>query len=296
MPRRFALVGALLCAATVSAQDPVRPPFLDAVLPIQKERQEGERESPFEDRIETDREAFTPTPRTIGAGRFAIESAYSFIDNRAAKETHSFPEMLLRYGVSDMLELRLGWNYEVGGKGSTVSGAGRFEERLPSEEGTSEANGLLRESQITYGFKLRLTGQNGWLPESSAIIMGATPTGGEATNTDIIATYVWGWELPNKWKVDMAMRYATEEEDKDHFNIWAPSAVLRVPVSERSTIHGEYFGSFTRGKEVDKQQHFLSAGGSYLITPDIEIGVRGGPGLNNDAARWFVNAGIGWRF
>lgn len=40
----------------------------------------------------------------------------------------------------------------------------------------------------------------------------------------------------------------------------------------------------------------VSPGVHYLITPDIEIGMRVGWGLNNEAARFFSNVGIGWRF
>ncbi len=67
--------------------------------------------------LETDRDAFTPATSTAGQGTAIFESSYSFIDNRSVAETHSFPEVLLRYGVNDRIELRLGWNYEVGGTG-----------------------------------------------------------------------------------------------------------------------------------------------------------------------------------
>ena len=80
--------------------------------------------SPFEDKIETDRDAFTPATKTAPVRRFILESSYSFIDNRGAPETHSFPELLLRYGLFKRLELRLGWNCEVGGGGNVVSGSG----------------------------------------------------------------------------------------------------------------------------------------------------------------------------
>ena len=43
------------------------------------------------DEIETDRDAFTPATRTVGRGRLIVESAYTFIDNRRVKETHSSP-------------------------------------------------------------------------------------------------------------------------------------------------------------------------------------------------------------
>jgi hypothetical protein len=43
------------------------------------------------DEIETDRDSFTPATTTAGRGRLVTEFAYSFIDNRTVKETHSVP-------------------------------------------------------------------------------------------------------------------------------------------------------------------------------------------------------------
>src|SRR5262245_46871064 len=74
------------------------------------------------DEIETDRDSCTPATTTSPWGRFIVEAAHSFVDNRRVAETHSYPELIVRYGLSDWIELRLGWNYEVGGAGSPVSG------------------------------------------------------------------------------------------------------------------------------------------------------------------------------
>ena len=62
------------------------------------------------DEIETDRDSFTPATKLAGIGRIIMESAYSFIENRGVASTHSYPELLFRYGLTDRLELRLGWN------------------------------------------------------------------------------------------------------------------------------------------------------------------------------------------
>ena len=58
--------------------------------------------------IETDRDSFTPATTTAGRNRLIVESAYSFFDNRGVKETHSFPELVLRFGLGDRLEFRFG--------------------------------------------------------------------------------------------------------------------------------------------------------------------------------------------
>ena len=66
--------------------------------------------------LETERDSFTQALGTMAQGRFMVESAHTFIDNKNAKETHSFPELLLRYGLTDIFEIQFGANYEVGGE------------------------------------------------------------------------------------------------------------------------------------------------------------------------------------
>lgn len=294
---RFATAAVgLLLAAAAGAQGPFRVPFLEAVRPPAEGAERAE--SPFADRIETDRDAFTPTVKTVPTGRLVLESAYSFIDNRRTFDTHSFPELVLRYGLSERVELRLGWNYEVGGGGNEVSSGGQTNTAgPPTKEATPEEPArAARESRLSYGVKLGLVEKNGWLPESALILLGQTPTRGDVTATTGGAVLIAGWELPAEWRFDVALRYATAVEAGDHFNVWSPSAVLRVPVDERRTVHVEYFGALAYGKAEPFRNHYLSAGASYLLTPDLEVGLRAGAGLNDEAPRAFINAGFGWRY
>jgi hypothetical protein len=266
----------------------LRPPGSapEGLEPAGESRPEGRAEEGSE--IETDRDSFTPATRTAGRGRLIVESAYSFIDNRGVKETHSYPELLLRYGVTEFAELRLGWNYEVGGAPNHISGS--------QVEDVIAGMGLLRESTINYGTKVRLTRQDRWIPASVVILQGYTPTSGEANDTQLVSTSAVGWVLPNRWKFDSALRFATASEGEDRFDVTAPSAVLKIPVREKWNIHGEYFGLFSRNKDQDFVRHFFSPGVHYLITPNLEVGVRVGWGLNDQSARFFSNAGVGWQF
>ncbi|MBC7854830.1 MAG: transporter [Pirellulaceae bacterium] len=252
------------------------------------ELSERDEVSPFENHIETDRDSFTPSTRTVASGMRIVESSYSFIDNRRAAETHSFPELLLRIGLAERIELRLGGNYEVGGEGSDVSGGA-------SGEAFGEGK-LVSETQLLYGLKGHLSDQSGWLPESSVILQGHTPTSGPDPATAFTAAYVLGWELPGEWKLDSAIRFGADKEHDDRFEQWVPSIVLRKTLAERWNVHAEYFGSFSQNKEHESVRHVFSPGVHYLITPDIEIGLRVGFGLNDQTARFFSNAGIGWRF
>jgi Putative MetA-pathway of phenol degradation len=255
---------------------------------LRNESPSGVAEGAEEEPLETDRDSFTPSTTVVGIGNTIFESSYSYIENREANESHSFPEILTRYGLTENLELRFGWNYEIGGGGS-VSGSGAA--------GVDEAlAGSTQESRILYGLKASLTEQEGWMPQSAVIIQAATPTSGPETATQFSSGYVFGWELPNEWRLDSAMRYAASAEEGDHFNEWAPSVVLKMPVSERITIHGEYFGIFTQNSTDDRAGQYVSPGIHYLITSSCEIGVRVGWGLSEDSAQFFSNIGLGLRF
>lgn len=250
--------------------------------------QEDESSSPEEDEIVTDRDSFTPSTNVVGRSRLVIESGYSFIDNRKAAETHSLPEILTRYGFNDMFELRFGFNYEIGGASNPISGnvPSDFEEEPIIEE----------EARLLYGTKMLLTDQKDWIPESSIIIQGFTPTSGEATATTLSSAYIFGWKLRNGSIWDSGIRYSTNSVEGDNFNVWSPSTVLKVPVGERWKAHAEYFGVFSEGQEQESTQHFFSPGIHYLISQDLEVGTRVGWGLNDQSPNFFSNIGIGIRF
>lgn len=241
------------------------------------------------DHIETDRDSLTPSAKTVGFGRTVIESSYSFIDNRDTLETHSFPELLVRIGWADWIEFRLGGNYEVGGEGGDVSG-GSASSHFEAPVGTHS------ESQVLYGLKLQLCEQTDWIPTSSLIVQGHTPTFGPDPATAITIGYVIGWELPEDWTLDSAIRFGADKEYNDRFEQWTPSIVLRKTLAERWNVHAEYFGHFSQDRRDNFQRHYFSPGVHYLITPDVEIGVRLGCGLNDDASKFFSNVGLGWRF
>lgn len=305
-PRVVAIM--LLVAAPAVGQEPARPSVLDVPPPVEFSptalntletvtgvRGEGREERPESrgrDEIETDRDSFTPSVRTAGRGRLIIESAYTFQDNRGIKETHSFPELLLRYGVADRVELRLGWNYEVGGTGNEISGSGSD---IDTATAPHSRSGLERIYRMLYGVKIGLTEQDGWRPESAVILQGYTPTGGDVTATQFVGSYVFGWELPRRSKLDAGIRYGTASNEGDRFNQWAPSVVLKVPLGEKWSVHSEYFGIFSTGRAKETNLQYVSPGVHYLVTPDFEVGVRLGWGLNDQSARFFMNAGIGWR-
>lgn len=303
MSRLMLAVSSTLVLALLSGQASAQfhQPFASTVLSqptlsseVQEFEPAGEPDEEEEDEIETDRDSFTPATTTAGFRRVIVESAWSYIDNRAVPDTNGVPELVTRYGITDLLELRLGWNWEAGGAANSISSGGSDPE-APIE------NEIERDSQLTYGFKAALTSQIDWRPQSAVILQAATPTFGIDTATSLIGTYVFGWQFGEnpygkRCKWDSAIRYSYDSTEGDHFNIWAPSTVLKIPLGERWTTHAEYFGVISQGRERDRTQHYFSPGIHYLVTRDFEIGIRVGWGLNDESANFFSNVGGGLRY
>ena len=235
--------------------------------------------------FETDRDSFTFAPTTAGQGASILEASYSFIDNRAAAEAHSFPELLVRRGIGERFEARLGFNEEAGGPG-IASGSEFGGEDIETED----------ESRILYGAKFETTEQTGWLPRSAAIVQGFTPTSGPSNKSTLMVGEAFGWRFSNGWEWTTAIRYGTGFAAEDAFSQWAPSTVVKVPVGERWNVHAEYFGIVSSGKEVPLDIQYASFGGHVLATEDLEIGLRVGWGLNETSPRFFTNVGVGWRY
>lgn len=238
--------------------------------------------------LDTDRDAFTPATRPVAVGHVVTEASYSFIDNRGTPATNSFPELLVRFGAREWFEWRFGVNYEAGSGGSVVTA-------VETGEGV-EGDEFASESNVLYGFKALVSEQSGWVPRSSAIVEAFTPLSGDVWGTEPAITYVFGWELLSAWRFDAAIRYVLADSAEGLFNKWLPSAVLRMPVTERWEVHAEWFGSWSDGLEDEKVRPFVGPGTHFMITPNLEIGCRMGWGLTQDAATYFVDSGLGWRF
>ncbi|MFM8707802.1 MAG: transporter [Planctomycetia bacterium] len=236
----------------------------------------------------TDRDAFTPATSTVDPGTVLTEGSYVFIDNPVGLPTSNYPELLIRIGGNDWFEWRFGVNYGIGSQGNIVTSVEVGEGRLDG--------GTLYESSVLYGFKAAVSDQDGFVPESCFIMEASTPTYGDVFGTVPVATYVAGYELPAGWKLDAAIRYAYSEGHSTWFERGSPSVVLRVPVTSRWEVHAEYFDTFTRGNVIDVHRAFFSPGFHYMLTENLEVGLRVGWGVTAAAAPFFSDAGFGWRW
>jgi hypothetical protein len=273
--------------ASVQGQAPAAPVTAATTgEPADDEDGEASEADEINDFIETDRNSFTFARVTPGAGRLIVESSYSYINISGEKVKNSFPELLMRYGIGDRLELRLGWNYESG------------RERVPGAGAIAGFFGANAEQQLYYGIKTVVTKQSGWTPASAFLLQGHTPTGGPQSVSQLRTGYVLGWTLPNHWNFDAGFRFGTDKDEDGSYRLWAPSAVLKIPLTptERWFTHVEYFGVITQGKDSDSNMHFVDLGLHYLVTPDFEVGAIVAFGPHDGGLNLVTNVGMGIRF
>jgi hypothetical protein len=210
-----------------------------------------------------------------------VEGSHTLLEQPAAPEAHLYPDLLVRYGALDWLELRVGWNYEIG----KLNHLSHHTEEEPEEEGIG-----------IYGMKAFLTRARGWVPDSSLIVSGYTPTSGESNDTDFSTEYAFGWKTEGGWELDGGIRYFLLADGEDRFHEWAPSVVLKKELGERVNVHVEYFSQLTVNRGDDYVMHYAGPGIHYLITPNLEIGTRVFWGMSDDSADFIANSGLGLRF
>jgi len=134
-----------------------------------KKKDEEDTDEQKAEPLESDRPDFTDSSTTVGYNRLQIESGYTYIhapSGDSTADTHDLPELLLRYGVAERLELRFAWD-----EGMLFSRRTDTAGRVVTENGSSD---------LALGFKYALTKQRLWRPQSAMVVEVTAPVGSVA--------------------------------------------------------------------------------------------------------------------
>jgi hypothetical protein len=289
-----------LVAGTLDAASPAtccagesRLLFLDDLLhPLQVD----ESRDPWEERIETDRHDYTQSPRTVGRGVGVVEMGYTYFYNdteTATEDTHTTPELLCRFGITDDIELRVRWNYAW----STLDQANQEREYLDGAE------------DLRWGLKLAVTEQDCFVPESAVELISTVPTGGAAWSTEHVefgVDYIYGWTIAERWNLGGSSGLLTqglgdfgllpEEPTGDRYLVWSQSVALGYELTERNTMYVEWYGLFSYALEDEFSMSIVNVGIDHYLTDDLVIDLRVGKGLTEDSDDFFAGIGGGFRF
>lgn len=252
------------------------------------------RPAPLTEPLATDRPDFTETTDAVPAGHLQVEGGYTFSYDREGRnkgEAHTAPELLLRVGLVQDFEFRLGWEGYTW-LDETSEGRSRAGRRVLFDDASSGA------SDLSVGFKYKFFEQDGLRPHLGAIAALTLPTGSDGFSSDDVDPEVkllWAYDLSEHTSVAGNVNFAVPTEDSERFFQSSASISLFHGLTDDVGAYFEYFGFYPGAHDTDCA-NYLNGGFTWLITENLQLDWRAGFGLNEEADDFFTGAGFGIRF
>jgi hypothetical protein len=252
--------------------------------PEKEEQADGE-EDEKEEPLESDRPDFTESSTTVGLGRLQIESGYTYtqaIEGDPTHNAHDLPELLVRYGLAERLEMRVAWDEGLVFERSLDRNSGR----VVADSGSTD---------VEFGTKYALTKQDKWRPQTALIAAVSTPVGAASQSSrqvDVRLNYCYSWEFSKKLSLACSTGSLWTAESGDHFAEFFQSASVEYELTEKLHCFNEFYALFRHGASDNRPQPYYDAGLTYLVTPNFQLDWRAGLGLNNAADGFFTGCGF----
>ena len=234
------------------------------------------RPAPLSGTISTDRVTFSTGTAVVPAGRFQAEFGVIYTDDGDA-ESVSLPDPLLRYGLYPGVELRLA--------GPT----------LLAVDGGDDGLG-----DVTIGLKFVARGQRGAVPAVAFVPSLTLPNGGASDRDqvdfgiDSAASWAFGsFTLLVNGDIN---NFTAGGRTRPIFN-HSEALFYKLPDVlpgdlRRVTVFAEHFGVYPDG-QPDRQ--VIDAGVLYLLTPNLQLDLSGGVGLNGASREFSISIGTAVR-
>lgn len=237
----------------------------------------------------TDRPDQTESALTVPAGAWQIESGWTFISNdegRVEVEVHEAPGTLLRVGLAERWELRLGWG-----------GVARVETSFGGR--SFDADGTL-DGEL--GAKVVLHEADGSFPQLALLFGTSLPVGEEGFGSerfDPSFRLSLAHDLGEEWSIGYNLGAAWESEPGADGEIDTLShALYTVAVGrglgERWGVFFEAYGELG-GSRGGAPSNAVDAGLTYLVHPRLQLDAAAGVGLSDAADDFFVGLGVSYR-
>jgi len=222
----------------------------------------------------------------VTQGRVQIEAGYVFMFDRAdgAKTwEHAVPDLLLRVGLTERLELRLGWPGYV----ATIheDAAGRT-----SADRTLNPN---------VGFMLDLFPQQGWRPQTAVLASVPITLEGNPFALDSLqplSQVLYCWYLSDRLSFGGTTGLAPFDDQGDHFIEFQQSVDIDYLLFDRLGSFVEWTVLVDHGSADDGAEHMLGAGLAVLCSEHFQVSWRAAVGLNGRAPDWLTGVRCALRF
>lgn len=242
------------------------------------------------DRLTSDRPDFTQSTNTVGARRLQVEGGYTYTyrqDGDPSDNVHNLPELLVRYGVAERLELRCAWSPGIVFESRRDADSGRWVQNNGSDD-------------VEFGFKYMITKQKEWFPQTAVLTSVTAPIGSPSQGSqqvDAGVDLLYSWDLTEKLSLSCSTGNMCTRESLDHITRFHQSASLGFELTEKLSMFNECYVLFCNNAEESRPKYYYDGGFTYLVTPNFQLDWRAGVGLNAVSDGFFTGCGavVRWR-
>ncbi len=230
----------------------------------------------------TDRPDQTESSVTVPKNALQIESGFMLEmeeTNLSKSNNWGLGTTLLRYGVWDNFELRIGSFYQT--SNITIKGT----------DADSSFQGF---GPLIAGFKVYVVEEQGIRPEISIM---ADITMRHVGHEEISPTYSYptakilaSHTLSPKFSMGYNAGFAYNGENADGFFVY--SYVIGYSITEKLGSFAEVYGNFDNG---DLPNHKVDGGLTYLVADNFQLDISAGMGFDDVIDKNFVSMGFSWR-
>ncbi len=231
--------------------------------------------------IETDRPDATEASSTVPKNHLQFETGAffeTFEKNQIKTESFTYNTMLVRYGLSDNFELRLGWDFR-----EEIT-------YLNSQKMGDIASGL---SPLLLGMKVYITEEKGWIPEVSLIghiflpFTASTDYRPETTGIDF--RFSLSHTLSEKSSLGYNIGMAWGEDSPEASYIY--TLAYGYSITDTFGAYVELYGDLP---EDNRANHYWDAGLTYLISNNFQLDVSFGTSIT-EGQDLLLSAGASFR-
>jgi hypothetical protein len=226
----------------------------------------------------TDRPDFTESALTVPRGDLQLESGYTLTRAEEADE-HALGEVLLRIGVADRLEARIGL-------GSHAWSEAPGEDSSGFEDPSLGLKFVLSEETVEGGIAAAILA-------GTSVPVGDEDVGEDEWQPDITLALSRG--LADGLSLGGNLGYAYASGDGERFDQGSASLALGIELSERWGSYVEGFAIFPTDPSGEDAA-VMNGGFTFLVHPLLQLDARAGAGLTEGAPDFFLGVGIARRW
>jgi len=233
----------------------------------------------------TDRPDATESPNTVAVGAIQIETGGFYtsfeetIDgNKIKQEVLGYNTTLIRYGILDNLELRLGWNFEEG------------QTTINNTKLMDVTSGF---SPLLAGVKVNIAQENGWFPTIGLLGHLYLPltAGNDYKPETTGADFRFSFDHTLSPKSGLAYNIGAQWGDDSPEVAYVYTLVYGYSITDRFGFYAELYGDLP---EDSMANHLWDAGFTYLVSPNFQLDATVGSSIT-EGQDLLIAAGVSYR-